>query len=260
MLRYFIENLNLAKDIYTISDEKWDYARNELVKKFSNSTKLELCINIIKDFKRSNPKIKYKSDFEIFLRESKLEDFISGNIDSIIVSTIHKAKGKEFDNVFLILNNYNLNEESKKRELYVAMTRAKNKLVIHLNNDIFTDLSTENLIIKTNPNTYSSPENIVLQTNHRDVWLDSFDNNYRQLLIKNLQSGEKIFYNDGVCYNSNKKELFKFSKAFISKINQLQQKGYIVEQLKINFIVYWYKEKSDKELLIILSEMYFNKM
>ncbi len=105
-IRYFIKNLDVANDVYTISDEKWKEAKNKLVKKFSRSDKLELCIDTIKDFELSNPKRKYKSDFEVFLRESKLEDFTSSKIDTIIVSTIHKAKGKEFDNTCCAFREY----------------------------------------------------------------------------------------------------------------------------------------------------------
>ncbi|NPA38056.1 MAG: RecQ family ATP-dependent DNA helicase, partial [Chlorobi bacterium] len=125
-IRYFLYCLDLKEDEFVISDEKWNKAKSDLAKKFSRSSKLEASINLIKDFELSNPKKKYKSDFEVFIHESRLEDFISGGIDTIIVSTIHKSKGKEFDNVYLMLNKFQINDESKKRELYVAMTRAKN--------------------------------------------------------------------------------------------------------------------------------------
>ncbi len=258
-IRYFIKNLNFTDDFYTISDEKWKEAKNKLVKKFSRSSKLELCINIIKDFELSNPKKKYISDFEVFLRESKIEDFTPNSIDTINVSTIHKAKGKEFDNIFLMLNNFYLNEESKKRELYVAMTRAKNNLIIHLNNNVLSGIEVEDLILKTNDKKYELQETIVLQGTHKDVWLDSFANNYRQNLIKQLQSGDKLFVKEGACYNKDNKELFKFSKAFISKIEEQQNKGYSIKTVKINFMVYWYKEENNKEFLIILPEIYMRR-
>ena len=159
-----------------------------------------------------------------------------------------------------MLNNFNLNEESKKRELYVAMTRAKNNLVIHLNNDILKGIKVEKLILKTDTNKYEKQDIIVLQTTHRDVWLDSFANNYRQNLIKQLQSGDKLFYKNGACYIINKKELFKFSKAFISKIKGQQEKGYLIEKVKINFMVYWYKEENKEEILIALPEIYLKKI
>ena len=106
-VRFFLSQLNLADDVFVISDDIWENAKRELRNKFQNSTKLEVCNNIIKDFEATNPKKKYKSDLEVFIRESKLEDFFNENGETIFVSTIHKAKGKEFDNVFLMLENFN---------------------------------------------------------------------------------------------------------------------------------------------------------
>ena len=48
---------------------------------------------MIKAFEVTNPKTKYKSDLEIFIRESRLEDFCGNSNEIIYVSTIHKAKG-----------------------------------------------------------------------------------------------------------------------------------------------------------------------
>ncbi|MEZ5148636.1 MAG: AAA family ATPase, partial [Bacteroidales bacterium] len=99
-VRFFLSKLNFADDVFVISDDVWDYAKRELINTFRKSNKLDVSINIIKDFEATNPKKKYKSDLEVFIRESKLEDFFNDNGETIFVSTIHKAKEKEFDNVF----------------------------------------------------------------------------------------------------------------------------------------------------------------
>ena len=129
--------MNLADDVFIISDDVWDNAKRELIDRFHSSTKLEICNNLIKDFEATNTKKKYKSDLEVFIRESKLEDFFNENGETIFVSTIHKAKGKEFDNVFLMLENFNIDTDEAKRLLYVAMTRAKQNLIVHSNADYF---------------------------------------------------------------------------------------------------------------------------
>lgn len=258
-IRYFLYCLGLKDDGYVIGHEKWQQATNDLIKRFTRSTALEFCINIIKDFELSNPKRKYRSDFEVFLRESKLEDFISSSIDTIVVSTIHKAKGKEFDNIYLMLNNFYINEESKKRELYVAMTRAKNNLAIHLNNNILDGLHAGDLSLKNDTNDYSIQETIVLQLTHKDVWLGFFNNNNRQKLIKKLQSGDKLICRDNICYNSENREILRFSKAFISKSEELQNKNYAISEVKINFILFWKNEETEKEVKIVLPEIYLIK-
>ena len=45
------------------------------------------------------------SDLFNFLCESEIGDFQNAEKDEIVVSTIHKSKGREFDNVFLVLKD-----------------------------------------------------------------------------------------------------------------------------------------------------------
>jgi len=256
-IRYFIENLKLRDDVYVISDEQWNEAKHRLIKKFANSSKLELCVGILKNFELSNPKTKYKSDFAVFLRESKIEDFYSSSVDTIMVSTIHKAKGKEFDNIFILLDQFKLTYESKKRVLYVAMTRAKNNLVIHLNNNILNGLRAENLELKIDSKQYGKSEIIILRATHRDVWLGSFVSEPKQTLINKLQSGDSLLYiNDTVC-NLEKKALFKFSKSFMTEIKVLKNKGYKIKEIKVNSMVFWRQEETNREVVILLPEIYF---
>ncbi len=92
-----------------------------------------LCLNIIREFELIHPKTKYISDLELFINESKMEDFAEAGTDTVLVSTMHKAKGKEFDNVYIMLNHFDMSTDEKRRLLYVAMTRAKERLVIHYN-------------------------------------------------------------------------------------------------------------------------------
>lgn len=72
------------------------YKRSALVAKYRNSTNFDIIKNIVKDFESTNTKAKYNWTLEVFIRESKLEDFFNENGETIFVSTIHKAKGKEF--------------------------------------------------------------------------------------------------------------------------------------------------------------------
>jgi ATP-dependent DNA helicase RecQ len=93
-VRFFLSRLNLADDVFIISADVCANANRELIIRFRNSTKLEVCNNIMKDFEATNPKKKYNSDLEVFIRASKLEDFVNENGETIFVSTIYKAKGK----------------------------------------------------------------------------------------------------------------------------------------------------------------------
>ncbi len=199
-VRFFLIRLNLADDVFLINEDVWKSAKRELVNKFRISNKLELCKNIIKDFEATNSKRKYKSDLEVFIRESKLEDFIREDGETVFVSTIHKAKGKEFDTVFLMLDNFNSATDEAKRQVYVAMTRAKQNLNIHMNSNFLDALSAQNLERIENSEIHLPPNELAIHLTHKDVWLDYFIN--RQHLVDQFVSGDWLNFNGSECLNS----------------------------------------------------------
>jgi len=254
-VRYFLDKLNLVEDGYIISDDTWAETKKELVRKFGNSSKLEVCLNLIKDFEAINPKRKYKSDLAVFVRESKLEDFFSDNGESVLVSTIHKAKGKEFDNVFLLLENVNASIDEVKRLLYVAMTRAKQTLTIHLNTNFLDGIMVENLERFEDAEIYLPPKEITMHLTYKDVWLDYFIN--KQYIIAGLTSGEELILDRDGCATSKGQSVLKFSSKFIAHIELMRQRNYELKKAKINFIVWWLKEGTEQEVKVILPELYF---
>ncbi len=256
-VRYFLNHLNLRDDIFLITDEAWLNAKREVFSRYRHSTKLEILGNIIKEFEASNPKRKYKSDLEVFIRESKLEDFYSENGETIFVSTIHKAKGREFDNVFLMLENFNATTDEAKRQLYVAMTRAKRNLTIHLNSNFLDNITADNLVQIEDNEIHSQPNELAMHLNLKDVWLDYFEN--RQHLIVQLTSGDELALNEDECLNSSGNSILKFSKSFIGQIESMKTKNYELKSAKVNFIVYWKKEDTGQEIKIILPELLFER-
>jgi ATP-dependent DNA helicase RecQ len=104
-LRDFIDDVS-KDDSYAIADNVWRQAKDNLNRKYKDSDNLPGALKLIVDFEETNSKIKYKSDFKQFVRESKLEDLISIQKGLILVSTIHQTKGKEFDNDFLALSTF----------------------------------------------------------------------------------------------------------------------------------------------------------
>lgn len=256
-VRYFLNHLNLTNDIYVINDETWLAAKREVVSKYRHSTKLEILGNIIKEFEASNPKRKYKSDLEVFIRDSKLEDFYAENGETIFVSTIHKAKGREFDNVFLMLENFIPTTDEGQRLLYVAMTRAKRNLTIHLNSNFLDNLRADNVERIENEKIYLQPNELVMHLSLKDVWLDYFIS--RQHLITQLASGDKLTLNGDECCDGNGKSILKFSKQFVEQIERMKLKNYELKSAKINFIVYWKKEDTEQEIKIILPELHFER-
>jgi len=256
-IRFLLDQLNLADDVFVISDDVWDAAKRKFKIEFDHSNKLEVCINLINEFEATNPKRKYKSDLVEFIRESKLEDFSGGNGETILVSTIHKAKGKEFDNVFLILDNFIFKTDEARRQLYVAMTRAKQNLTIHLNSNFLNDLSANNLERVEDSVVYPPPEELAMQLTHQDVNLGYFA--FIQHRVNNLLSGELIRIKEDGCANSSDEFVLKFSKKFLETIDKQANQGYKLKSAKVNFIVYWKNDEAEKEVKIVLPELYFEK-
>ncbi|EHQ89569.1 RecQ family ATP-dependent DNA helicase [Desulfosporosinus youngiae] len=256
-IRYFLSRLNLTEDVYIIRDDLWETAKRKLAERFRGSLNLESCLNLIKDFEAVNLKYKYKSDLEIFIRESALEDFSGENMETVFVSTIHKAKGREFDNVFLMLDHFDPGTQEAKRQLYVALTRARNNLTLYDNGNYLNFIKAEAMQVVVDSQTYLPPQELVMQLSHRDVQLDFFL--YCRHLVKDLQSGEFLGVDGKGCYNTKGQAVLKFSRQFLQQIEGMRQKNYVPKTAKIRFIVYWKKENTEVEVRIVLPELYFEK-
>ncbi len=256
-VRFFFNLLDLQSGVYIITDDIWSDAKRELKNRFGHSTMLDICNNLIKQFEESNTVRKYKSDFEVFIRESKIDDFYKTDGETIFVSTIHKAKGKEFDNIFLLLENFDASTDECKRQLYVAMTRAKQHLAIHVKADLFRNINVENLEYVEDNNMYQSPNEITMHLTHKEIWLDYFIT--RQHLFSELVSGDPLLIKDDGCVNSTGQCILKFSNGFMSRIEQMKVKHYELISAKVNFIVFWLKEGTEEEVKIILPELRFVK-
>lgn len=256
-IRYIANQLDLEPKSQTISEEIWKEAIESLKQRFKSSSNLDICLNLVKAFDNNCFKYKYKSDFEIFVRESNLEDFYEGRSETITVSTIHKAKGREFDQVFLMLNRFgNLTEEST-RAIYVAMTRAKNKLAIHYNGDFLEKIQVKGIDREYDYNDYEPLEEIALQLGYWDVWLSYFM--YCQKPIDLLNSGDRLQVDEQFCYNSRGEKVVRFSQQMIQRIKDFSQKGYYPVSGSVRLIVYWEHKDENKEIKIVLPEVVFKR-
>lgn len=256
-LRFFLNELALDADSPVISDENWENAKKNLATNYKGSSKIEICQKLIRDFEETNPKKKYRSDLEMFVKESKIEDFISGTTQVVLVSTIHKAKGKEFDNVFLLLQSINDVTDDTRRQLYVAITRARQNLTIHANNNIFKNISAPNLSVSSINQEFPGNGSLIKQLSHRDVYLGYFEFIQNKLSI--LRCGDNLFANAESCLNAKGEIVVKFSRSFVEFVASRQQMGYQIKEAKVNFMVWWKKPDEEKELIIILPEICFER-
>ncbi|CEP78961.1 3'-5' exonuclease [Defluviitoga tunisiensis] len=163
-------NFSLIRDVYALYNDEPQLVKNPQLKMFRDWYELETFLNTSGDRELSaavNIVDKYKDDIPKYLHEiHKLPDIPKENAE-IILSTVHKAKGMEYDQVKLH-NDFAeigyLNKVISETEgdyiagqtleeinlLYVAATRSKHKL--ELNEDLEKLRSKEYQIIDNTTN------------------------------------------------------------------------------------------------------------
>ena len=258
-LRFFIKKIEANTAAPLISDKLWRDTKNELQERYKNSECLPLCLNMLNAFELSNEK-KYMTDLIMFLHESKLEDFYQAEQGVVLVSTIHKAKGREFDKVYMMLDNAPAADDAERRKIYVGITRAKNELYIHCNNDTFDGFEIDGAEMATDSRRYFPPEEITIQLTHRDINLGYFKD--KKKLILHIQSGSLLQIRGAELYvefNGTFYPVVKFSKGFNDRVQRLAQRSFHPIGAKVRFVVAWHEKDNDQEYAVILPEVYFGK-
>jgi ATP-dependent DNA helicase RecQ len=256
-VRYVLGQLGKKEDHQTISDERLKAAVRSLKDKFGKNSTAELVTKAIKGFVKLNPGVKYRSDFENFVAESNLEDFIDYGMDTILVSTMHKAKGREFDNVYLMLNHFLPDNNEKRRLLYVAMTRAKKGLEVHYNNDFLDNIDVDGIQRIRSLTPYPKPDKLLKQLTHKDVYLGYFE--FIQQRIHRLHNGDSLKMIEEGCLNQSGDLVMKFSESMKQKLGRIHEMGYSPTGAKVSFRVYWYNEEKQKEYLVMLPMIGFKR-
>ncbi|OOQ59486.1 RecQ family ATP-dependent DNA helicase [Mucilaginibacter pedocola] len=249
-MRYFLNEAVNKSSPVTIDDEAWANAKKMLADKFKNSGNLALCLELLKNFEATNNKQKYTSDLEMFIRESGPEDFYAQRGETIFVSTIHKAKGKEYDNVFLMLEGLRDTTDDIKRQVYVAITRAKQNLHIHTNGTQFDNTHTDGMERFINIQQNELPAELLINAGHKDVWLDHFANT--QSYINGLMAGDALIVDGDECLTGTGRPVLMFSTEFSEMLKTKAALGYRAKSAKVNFVVHWRGEDRKRELVVVL--------
>ena len=256
---FFILN-NLSDHSGMIPEEKWVKAKQALKSNFASSQNLDLVNRIIKVFEDASPK-KYRSTWKSYLKESRVEDFYHPEKKTILVSTMHKSKGKEFDNVFLLLDNFSLNTEEKKRVLYVAITRAKDNLFIHTNSILFPIKGIAKLQYQEVNMPFPAPDTLILQCGMKDIWLGYFKTSEIRHNIKQLKAGEPLFpqaEQAAIFQTQERNNILFLSKKFAAKLKSRLEE-YHLKETSARYIIVWYDEQEAKEYRVVLPEFILKK-
>lgn len=257
-VKYFCKKLEINDNNLsgTISKTKWEQAKIQLQYKYANSTCLETVINMLSEFEKMNSETMYSSDFKMLIFESDYDTFCPSAKNAVTISTVHKAKGREFDNVYLMLNNVDDKDDAVRRRIYVAISRAKKNLYIHYNNSLFDNITAEEAQLERDENLYPEPNELAMHLGLHDVVLDFFIN--RKELVFKLKSGDELQIRDDALFSGNKK-VVAFSNGTKIRIEKLCKKGYTPIRAEIAFIVEWIKKNTKESAAVILPNIYFKK-
>ena len=235
-VRYFLKQLGSQSDA-SISKETWMEAKRRTLETYATSTCLNAIRHFFADFEATH-KDYYRSDLREFIFESDIEDFIAADDKSVFVSTVHKAKGREFDTVYLLSPIPDGRDINDMRAYYVGLTRAK-----------------RNLYLVTNPPVdYSA---IAIALNMHDVILNFFK--VRKDIILRLRSGDCLQSDDGYLQNHQGINVVALSASGKDKVKAWTDKGYRVTSAKVDYVLAWKPIGSDMEYAVCLASLLLTK-
>ncbi len=255
-VRHFVKYLQRRISSPAIPDDLWEEAKRVTYDRYERSTSLVYLRRCLELFERTN-KTKYLTDFREYIFESSVDDFCDTSDADVVVSTIHKAKGREFDDVYMLIAQSNKYKESNEqlRCYYVGITRAKNRLFIHTNKGIFSRLKADSYTVDNKQ--YAMPKEVVLQLSHRDVALGYFADIKKDVL--NLCGGDALTYTNAFLYSTaTGRPVAKLSARMQQTLADWYKKGYEVSAAMVRFVVAWKPkdaEKTTPETAVLLADL-----
>lgn len=256
-LRFFMKKIMKRLETPIIPDELWEEARDSMTMVYKDSSNLALCLAILEAFALANRR-KYRSDLEVFLHESGIEDFFRNDNCDVVVSTMHKSKGREFDEVIMMLDHVSSDMDERKRLLYVGMTRARKDLYIYYNNKDFDRFITGSVRARVDSTLYDRPGEILMQLSHKDVHLGFFKD--KKNTIQRIPCGAKLLTSPSgllAVQDGKAMQVVRFSKKFLEEINRYKRQGYVMESASVRYVVGWTDTSDGQEYPIILPDVYF---
>lgn len=257
-VRLFLKYIERDTHTPIVTDEVWNEAKRKTFQAYATSSSLPYLKRCIELFEKIN-KAKYLTDFKELVFESTTEDFCDTSDADVVVSTIHKSKGCEFDDVYMLVSQPQHVTDSEMRSYYVGMTRARKRLFIYTNSTLFDRLPAD--IHQVDQTPYVFPDEVMLQLSHKDVNLGFFKSRKKEIL--SLRSGEKLCFANNLLYvPNNQQPVAQLSQKMQAELAQWASKGYLVSSATIRFIVAWKPKdapKDEKEYAVLLLDLELKK-
>ena len=242
-VRLFLKHIGRMTRTPLITDDAWEEAKRRTFQTYASSASLHYLRRCIQIFEQTY-KTRYLTDFKEFVFESAIEDFCDIADADVVVSTIHKAKGREFDDVYMLVRQPKLVTDDERRRCYVGMTRAKRRLLIYTDSDIFDHIPADQYVIDRN--FHDLPDQLMLQLSHKDVNLGFFKSIKKDVL--SLRAGDTLRYENNYFYiPDRRKAVAQLSQKMQSELILWAERGYHVSSSTIRFIVAWKPKGAPKE-------------
>ena len=242
-VKYLLKYIDKKATTPLIPDDLWEEAKHATFELYDGSECLPLIKRCVELFEKTY-RAKYRTDLWEFVFESSVEDFCDVSNAEVVVSTIHKAKGREFDDVYMLLFDIPYKDDALFRQYYVGITRAKNRLFIHTNSDLFSKLPFDTQ--KNDNKQFPIPDEIVLQLSHKDVFLDFFKTKKQEVLA--LRSGDPLILEEPYfLVPSTHRAVAKLSTKMQDNLASWKKKGYSISSASVRFVVAWKPKNSPKE-------------
>lgn len=257
-VRMFLKHIDYSPKSPIIPDDIWEKAKQKTFALYANSSSLHYLQRCLSLFEQTN-KVKYLTDFREFVFESSIEDFCDLSGADVVVSTIHKAKGREFDDVYMLIANSQNIQNKDLRRYYVGATRAKERLFLHTNISLFTRMPANEYLLSQEQ--FGMPDEVVLQLSHKDVNLGFFKTRKNDIL--SLRTGQTLRFANNYLYElSSDKAVAQLSQKMQGELKVWYSKGYKVFSASIRFIVAWRPKdapQEEKEHAVLLIDLMLKK-
>ncbi|MEM9548686.1 MAG: RecQ family ATP-dependent DNA helicase [Bacteroidota bacterium] len=266
-LRTFTDYLTVKKNVTgLITKSVWNDAKRHFHNQHKDSKHYDLCKEVILKFEHAfaDGRLLELIEWYDYIREIKMENIIEADKDVVFVSTMHKSKGKEFDHVYLLMDDFQFNKDESKRLFYVACSRAKKNLQLHTNDPRFKRIKSAFVKHTFYNETLTAPKHFELLLGHKDINLGSLK--YSQKITRTLKTGEHLILG-GKQFDSSfapgldlkhSGNVLLFSRLFLEKkLDKFRTDGYKLTDSVIEYLVYWYDKESEQEYKIVLPKLHF---
>lgn len=257
-VRLFLKYIDSKTHTPLIADDVWEDAKRKTYDAYDTSESLHYLKRCIEMFEKTN-KAKYLTDFKEFVFESSVEDFCDLSGADVVVSTIHKSKGREFDDVYMLITEPHRLTDDILRRYYVGITRAKQRLFIHTSSTLFDRFPADQRLV--DQYSYDMPDEIVLQLSHKDVNLGFFKTRKKEVLA--LRAGEQLRFDNNYLYSFiTNLPVVQLSQKMQDDLLSWDKRGYKVSSSTIRFIVAWRPKDApieEKEHAVLLLDLCLTK-